>query len=71
MPRGITEVDKMIYKGTEDEFIVIVDSLEDLEKWKTDPTVPMARVVGSFNVFTTFRYVAFSGDLLVSTTHSY
>jgi hypothetical protein len=61
MPRGITEVDKVVYKGSEDEFIVIVDSVEDLEKWKNDPTVPLAQVVGSFNIFVTFRYAVFSG----------
>ncbi|KAA8913306.1 ribosome maturation protein [Sphaerosporella brunnea] len=55
MPRGNRELPKVIYKGTEDDWTVMVDSVEDLEKWKTDPTIPLAQVVSSFNVFVTYR----------------
>lgn len=57
MPRGQVEVSKVHYKGQEEDFVVFVDSAEDLEKWKSDRSIPLASVVNSFKIFITHRSV--------------
>ena len=47
---------KVHYKGREEDFIVFVDSAEDLEKWKGDRSIPLANVVNSFKIFVTHKY---------------
>lgn len=48
---------KIHYKGTktDEDFIVFVDSEEDLKKWKGDKSIPLAQVVGLFKVFVTHK----------------
>ncbi|TGO84910.1 hypothetical protein BPOR_0452g00090 [Botrytis porri] len=51
---------KIHYKGTktDEDFIVFVDSEEDLKKWKGDKSIPLAQVVGLFKVFVTHKHGA-------------
>jgi hypothetical protein len=55
MTRGEAVKTKVHYKGKEDDFIVFVDDLEALKKWKTDSTIPLADVVSGFKVFVTHK----------------
>jgi hypothetical protein len=57
MPRGNAPQTKVVYKGSEEDFIVFVDSAADLQKWKSDCTIPLAQVVSGFKVFVTHKYV--------------
>lgn len=58
MARGNTDYTKVIYNGKNGQtFVTMVDSVDDLEKWKKDPSVPLAQVVSSFQVFTSHQYV--------------
>lgn len=49
---------KVHYKGADEDFIVFVESEEDLKKWKSDRSVPLAQVVNSFKIFVTHKYVS-------------
>ena len=51
---------KIHYKGTktDEDFIVFLDSEEDLKKWKADKSIPLAQVVGLFKVFVTHKHGA-------------
>ncbi|KAI5844010.1 ribosome maturation protein, partial [Morchella snyderi] len=55
MPRGNTQQTKVVYKGKNDDFIVFIDSIADLEKWKKDPSVPLAQVLNGWKVFCTHK----------------
>jgi hypothetical protein len=57
MPRGNGPVAKVHYKGSEEDFIVFVESPEDLEKWKKDSSIPLAQVVDSFKVLISHKLV--------------
>ena len=57
MARGEVMQAKVHLKGKEDDFIVFVDSPEDLKRWKKDSSVPLAHVVNSFMIFVTHKYV--------------
>jgi len=48
-------VTKVHYKGQEDDFIVFVESSEDLKNWKGDRSIPLAQVVNSFKIFVTHK----------------
>lgn len=58
MPRGNANVTKVFYKGNTDDFIVFVESPEDLEAWKTDRSIPLAQVVNSFKIMLTHKHGA-------------
>jgi len=62
MTKGDTQQTKIHYKGTEDDFIIMVESAEAVKKWKEDKTVPLVDVVNSFDVFTTGKHGA-QGEL--------
>lgn len=57
MVKGEAKEVKVHFKGKEDDFIVFVESTEIVNKWKSDRTIPMVDVVGSFKVFVTHGYV--------------
>ena len=65
MARGEASKVKVHYKGTDEDFLVLVDSVDDYQKWLGDKSVPLAHVVSSFKVFTTHKYV-FSLSLSLS-----
>jgi hypothetical protein len=60
MARGDVTHVKVHYKGADEDFLVMVDSVDDYNKWLGDKSVPLAQVVSSFKVFTTHKYVPFS-----------
>jgi ribosome maturation protein Sdo1 len=49
---GITKV--FLHKGNED-FIVVIESAEILNKWKKDSSIPLTDVVNGFKIFTTHK----------------
>merc|ERR1712230_197150 len=52
MPRGNASVTKCHYKGKDEDFIVFVESADDVEKWKNDSSIPLAQVVSGFKIMT-------------------
>ncbi|KAK3900285.1 ribosome maturation protein [Staphylotrichum tortipilum] len=59
MARGDVSHTKVHYKtDSGEDFVVMVDSVNDYQKWLGDKTVPLAHVVSSFKVFTTNRHGA-------------
>lgn len=55
MPRGNAGQTKIHYKGKEEDFIIFVDSAEDVNKWKEDSSIPLAQVVSGWKVFITHK----------------
>lgn len=53
MPRGNETASKIFYKGSSDDFIVFVDDLEILKKWKSDRSVPLTEVLNGWKIFVT------------------
>ena len=53
--RGNDAQVKVHYKGAEDDFIILVDSAEAVQKWKGDKTVPLVDVVSGWKVFVTHK----------------
>ncbi|TAQ86043.1 hypothetical protein B7494_g5627 [Chlorociboria aeruginascens] len=58
MTRGEAQQTKVHYKGTDEDFIVYVDSVDDLKKWKEDSSTPLAQVVSAFKIFITHKHGA-------------
>lgn len=58
MPRGNGPVTKVFFKGKTDDFIVFIESPEDLEAWKKDRSIPLAQVVNSFKIMLTHKHGA-------------
>ena len=57
MTRGDVTHTKVHYKGSNENFVIFVDSVDDFKKWQGDKSIPIAQVVSSFKVFTTHGYV--------------
>ena len=55
MPRGNGPVSKVHYKGSTEDFVVFIDSPEDLQAWKKDSSIPLAQVVNAFKVMITHK----------------
>ncbi len=70
MARGEATHVKVHYKGTDEDFLVLVDSVDDYQKWLGDKSVPLAQVVSSFKVFTTHKYVFSVSSSLVCCSFS-
>lgn len=45
---------KIHYKGENEDFIIFVDSVDQVKKWKTDKSIPLTQVVDGFQVFVTY-----------------
>lgn len=58
MTRGNGTVTKVFYKGNTDDFVVFVESPEELEQWKKDKSIPLSQVVNSFKVLVTHKHGA-------------
>lgn len=58
MPRGNSAQVKVHYAGKEDDFIIFVDNVEAVQKWKEDRSIPLAQVISGFKIFITHKYVA-------------
>ena len=46
---------KVHYKGTEDDFIVFVESAKAVQDWKEDRSIPLAQVVNGWKIFVTHK----------------
>lgn len=55
MARGEAQNTKVHYKGQEDDFIVFVEDIKAFKSWKTDKSIPLAQVVGSFKIFVSHK----------------
>lgn len=53
MARGNETTNKIFYKGSSDDFIVFVDDLEILQKWKSDRSVSLSDVLNGWKIFVT------------------
>jgi hypothetical protein len=53
MPRANEPTSKIFYKGRSDDFIVFVDDLEVLHKWKNDRSIPLSDVLNGWKIFVT------------------
>jgi ribosome maturation protein Sdo1 len=53
MTRADTEQIKVHYKGAEDDFIVMAESVDAVKAWRKDSSKPLIDVVNSFDVFVT------------------
>lgn len=53
MARGEAKQTRVYFKGKENEFVVFVDNLEAVEKWKAEQTTPLVQVVKVFTIFVT------------------
>lgn len=69
MPRGNTQQSKVIFKGKNDDFIVFVDSIEDVEKWKKDSSVPLAQVLNGWKIFCSDKYAFIHSTVYTSLAH--
>lgn len=54
-PRGEQTQTRVHFKGADDDFIIFVDSAEDVEAWKKDKSIPLARVVNGWKIFVTHK----------------
>lgn len=53
MARGNETANKIFYKGNSEDFIVFVDDLQILQKWKSDRSVPLTEVLNGWKIFVT------------------
>ncbi|MCJ1453836.1 hypothetical protein MMC28_004185 [Mycoblastus sanguinarius] len=58
MPRGNASQSKVHYQGKEDDFVILVDDIESVQKWKDDRSIPLAQVVSGFKIFITHKHGA-------------
>ncbi|OGE55408.1 hypothetical protein PENARI_c004G01784 [Penicillium arizonense] len=58
MPRGNETASKIFYKGKSDDFIVFVDDLDILQKWKNDRSIALANVLNGWKIFVTHSHGA-------------
>ena len=59
MTRGNASQVKVHFKGTNDDYIVFVESAQAVREWKKDKSVPLAQVVNGWKVFVTHKFVFF------------
>ncbi|KAI0125897.1 shwachman-Bodian-diamond syndrome protein [Xylariales sp. AK1849] len=55
MVKGEATQTKVHYKGKEDDFIIFVDDVETMKKWRDDKSVPMAHFISAFKIFVTHK----------------
>ncbi|RYO87667.1 hypothetical protein DL766_001345 [Monosporascus sp. MC13-8B] len=53
MVRGNAPMNKVHFKGKEDNFVVFVDDVETFKKWQKDQSIPMAHFISTYKVFVT------------------
>lgn len=58
MARGNDTASKVFYKGKSEDFVVFVDDVEILKKWRNDRSIPLSDVVNGWKIFVTHRYVS-------------
>jgi hypothetical protein len=65
MPRANDNTHKIFYKGRSEDFIVFVDDLNILQKWKGDRSVPLTDVLNGWKIFVTHGCVLVSLVLVI------
>ena len=55
MPRGNAAQSKIHYQGKDEDFVVYIDDVEIVQKWKDDRSIPLTDVVSGFKVFVTHK----------------
>lgn len=55
MPRANESVSKVFYKGRSEDFIVFVDDLDILQKWKNDRSIALSEVLNGWKIFVSHR----------------
>jgi len=58
MPRGNDAQTKVHYQGKDDDFVIFIDSIAAVKKWKEDRSTPLAQVVSGFKIFVTHKHGA-------------
>ncbi|KAJ5781883.1 uncharacterized protein N7518_010366 [Penicillium psychrosexuale] len=58
MARGNDTASKIFYKGSSDDFVVFVDDIESLQKWKSDRSIPLTQVLNGWKIFLTHSHGA-------------
>ncbi|OQD74694.1 hypothetical protein PENDEC_c010G03288 [Penicillium decumbens] len=58
MPRANDLATKVFYKGESDDFVVFVDDVEILKKWRIDRSIPLADVLNGWKIFVTHSHGA-------------
>lgn len=51
MPRANDMASKVFYKGRSEDFIVFVDDIDILQKWKHDRSIALADVLNGWKIF--------------------
>ena len=60
MTRGESTQSKVHYKGSQDDFLVFVEDVDQYKAWlKGDTSIPLAQFISSFKIFVTHRYDIF------------
>lgn len=58
--RGNAATTRVHYKGSEDDYVIFVDSPESAYEWRKDKSIPLAQVVNGWKIFVTHKCVLFS-----------
>ncbi|KAB8222713.1 ribosome maturation protein [Aspergillus novoparasiticus] len=58
MTRANEQTAKVFYKGSSEDFVVFIDDIETLNKWRKDRSIPLADVVNGFKIFVTHKHGA-------------
>ncbi|KAJ5621419.1 hypothetical protein N7528_006202 [Penicillium herquei] len=58
MPRANDTAQKVFYKGKSEDFIVFVDDLETLQKWKNDRSIALSDVLNGWKIFVSHSHGA-------------
>ncbi|KAJ6114361.1 RNA binding protein [Penicillium sp. IBT 16267x] len=58
MTRGASTACKVFYKGKSEDFIVYVDDLEILQKWKHDRSIPLSDVLNGWKILVSHSHGA-------------
>ncbi|KAJ5220454.1 hypothetical protein N7468_009658 [Penicillium chermesinum] len=53
MPRANETTSKVFYKGKTDDFVIFVDDLDILQKWKNDRSIALSDVLNGWKIFVT------------------
>jgi hypothetical protein len=56
MTRGNAPQSKVHYRGKEDDFVIYIEDIESVQKWKGDRSIPLAQVVSGFKIYVTHKY---------------
>ncbi|KAJ5087358.1 hypothetical protein N7456_010974, partial [Penicillium angulare] len=58
MPRANDTAHKVFYKGKSEDFIVFVDDLDILQKWKSDRSIALANVLNGWKILVSHSHGA-------------